>query len=162
MNAPILTLLTLLAGLGGPGGITSKPSSAHCLEFVAASPEGGWVQVRNTCRKPMRGRVGVDFGYCDFDVGCFGGEPRSITPGGCAVLVISSGDAVIGELCALGMQVQIDGDPGNVLLIGDEDVCIDGFSVGDIDAPEPWPGEAVYLVDGVWERAVDEGPIDCG
>ena len=78
------------------------------------------------------------------------------------MLVVSSGDAVIGELCALGMQVHVDGDPGNVLLIGDEDVCIDGFSVGDIDAPEPWPGEAVYLVDGVWERAVDEGPIDCG
>jgi len=158
----MLTIITLLAGLGGPQDITSKPNDAHCLDFVAVSPEGGWVQVRNTCRRPMRGHVGVDFGYCDFDVGCFGGEPRSVAPGGCAVLVVSSGDAVIGELCALGMQVHVDGDPGNVLLIGDDDVCIDGFSVGDIDAPEPWPGEAVYLVDGVWERAVDEGPIDCG
>lgn len=159
MNA--LTIFTLLAGLGGPGDITSKPSTAHCLEFVAASPDGGWVQVRNTCRRPMRGHVGVDFGYCDFDVGCFGGESHTVSPGECAVLVISSGDAVIGELCALGMQVQFDGDPGNVLLIGDEGVCIDGFSVADIDAPEPWPGEALYLVDGAWERDIDSGPVSC-
>ncbi len=101
-------LMLLIIGLTGPRDLTSKPSAAHCLEFVAASPEGGWLQVRNVCREAVRGSLSADFGYCDFDVGCF-----------------------------------------------------DGFSAADIDAPEPWPGEAVYLIDGLWQRMPDDGPQPC-
>lgn len=71
-------LMLLIIGLTGPRNLTSKPSAAHCLEFI-----------------------------------------------------------------------------------GDEDVCIDGFSADDIDAPEPWPGEAVYLIDGLWQRTPDDGPQPC-
>lgn len=154
-------LMLLIIGLTGPRDLTSKPSAAHCLEFVAASPEGGWLQVRNVCREAVRGSLSADFGYCDFDVGCFDGGDVMVKPGACATLVIDDGEAVIGELCALGIQLSVDGEAGNVLLIGDEDVCIDGFSAADIDAPEPWPGEAVYLIDGLWQRMPDDGPQPC-
>lgn len=154
-------LISIIVGVVGPRELTSKPSDAHCLEYIAASPEGGWLQVRNVCREAVRGSLWADFGYCDFDVGCYDGGDVMVEPGACATLVIDEGESVIGELCALGFYLFVDGEPGNVLLIGDEDVCIDGFSADGIDAPEPWPGEAVYLIDGLWQRSMDVGPPVC-
>lgn len=152
-------LMFIIMALFGPRDLTSKPGNAHCLEFIGASPEGGWLQVRNVCREAVRGALAADFGYCDFDIGCFDGGDVVVNPGACATLVVDDGEAAIGELCAIGFHLFVDGDPGNVLFIGDEDVCIDGFSADDIDAPEPWPGEAVYLIDGMWQRSQDVGPL---
>lgn len=131
-------LMLLIIGLTWPRDLTSKPSTAHCLEFVAASPEGGWLQVRNVCREAVRGSLAADFGYCDFDVGCFDGGDVMVKPGACETLVIDEGEAVIGELCALGIQLSVDGEAGNVLLVGDEDV-----------------------IDGLWHRMPDDGPQPC-
>lgn len=135
---------------------------AKCLRFVAVSPEDGWIQLENVCDHDVEAELGGRFGYCDDSVGKFGPAKASLAPGECSVVKATIGNPGIGEVCALWIRASVDGYGGDVLFIGDEGVCLEGYDVDDLDAPEPWPGEAVYLVDGVWLRLPDTGPIACG